>query len=109
MTRRRRPPRRRPSAIGLDPLLDAHPVATLDLHGFRATEVEQAAVNFLSTWQRRAPGAIVHVITGRGRGSGGRPVLRPAVRRFLESAGQAYVREWSPDVDSGGYLVRLRG
>jgi DNA-nicking Smr family endonuclease len=83
-------------------------VATLDLHGFRAAEVEQAVGNFLSTWQRRAPGGVVHVITGRGRGSGGRPVLRPAVRRFLESAGQAVVREWIPDVDAGGYLVRLR-
>jgi DNA-nicking Smr family endonuclease len=94
--------------MGLDALLDARPVATLDLHGFRATEIEQAVRNFLSTWQRRAPGSVVHVITGRGKGSRTHPVVRPAVRRFLESGGQVLVREWSPDVDSGGYLVRLR-
>ena len=105
----RRPGRRSAPGSGLDALLDARPAATLDLHGFRASEVERAVANFLSTWQRRAPGAVVHVITGKGKGSGGRPVLRPAVRRFLQSAGNAYAREWSPDVDAGGYLVRLRG
>lgn len=107
MSRRRRPAQDRPAALGLDALLDAQPVATLDLHGFRAAEVQQAVGNFLSTWRRRAPGGVVHVITGRGRGSGGRPVLRPAVRRLLEAAGPTVVAEWSPDVDAGGFLVRL--
>jgi hypothetical protein len=35
-------------------------------------------------------------------------VLRPAVRRLLELEGQALASEWSPDLDGGGYLIRLR-
>lgn len=107
MSRRRPPVQARPPALGLDALLDARPVATLDLHGFRATEIQQAVGNFLSTWRQRTPGGVVHVITGRGRGSAGRPVLRPAVRRLLEATGPTVVAEWSPDVDAGGFLVRL--
>jgi DNA-nicking Smr family endonuclease len=92
----------------MDALLDARPEATLDLHGFRANEIENAIRNFLSTWQRRAPGRVVHIVTGKGRGSDGGPVLRPAVRRLLELEGKMLASEWSPDVDGGGYLIRLR-
>ena len=52
-----------------DPL-DAPATATLDLHGFNARDAESALKNFLATWKARSPGAVVHVITGKGRGSG---------------------------------------
>jgi hypothetical protein len=47
-----------------DGLLDAAPDATLDLHGFTAIEVASAVRRFLETWQRRKPGALLHIITG---------------------------------------------
>jgi len=106
--RRRHPPRNGPPRRGTEPLLDARPAATLDLHGFRATEIEDAIRNFLATWQRRAPGRVVHIVTGKGRGSDRGPVLRPAVRRLLELEGTTLASEWSPDLDGGGYLIRLR-
>lgn len=103
--KRRRAPRYEP----FDPLLDAEPAAVLDLHGFTAAEAEQAVRNFVTTWQGRAGGQVVHIITGRGRGSPGRPVLRGAVKRFLAADDIArFVAEVQLDLDDGGYLVKLR-
>lgn len=103
--KRRRNPRYEP----FDPLLDAEPAAVLDLHGFTAAEAERAVRNFITTWQRRASGQVVHIITGRGRGSPGRPVLRGAVKRFLAADDVAhFVTDVQLDLDDGGYLVRLR-
>jgi DNA-nicking Smr family endonuclease len=107
MTRRRRRPPSPPGGSGPD-LLDARPRAVLDLHGFRGDEVALAVANFVTSWQRRSPGAVVHIVTGRGRGSAGRPVLAPAVRRCLRGDLAGCVREWCPDVAGGGFLVRLR-
>lgn len=103
--KRRRPPRYEP----FDPLLDAEPAAVLDLHGFTAAEAERAVRNFITTWQGRASGQVVHIITGRGRGSRGRPVLRGAVKRFLAADDLThFVEEVQLDIDDGGYLVKLR-
>ncbi len=103
--KKRRAPRYEP----FDPLLDAEPAAVLDLHGFTAAEAERAVRNFITTWQGRAGGRVVHIITGRGRGSRGRPVLRGAVKRFLAAGDVArFVAEVQLDLDDGGYLVRLR-
>jgi DNA-nicking Smr family endonuclease len=103
--RRRRPASRDPSELDL---LDARPSAVLDLHGFRGEEVRSAVSNFVTSWQRRIPGGVIHIVTGRGRSSAGRPVLAPAVRRCLRDDLAALVTEWCPDVAGGGFLVRLR-
>lgn len=91
-----------------DTLYDDDPVATLDLHGFRVSEIEGALGSFLATWTRRAPGQVVHVITGKGRGSPGRPALRPKVRTLLRGPLAPLARDFGRDVDDGGWLIRLR-
>ncbi len=84
------------------------PVATLDLHGFTASEVPLALSTFFSSWRRRAKGALVHVITGKGKGSVGRPVIRPRVRRLLSEEFHDIVASFEPDETGGGFLVKLK-
>ena len=91
-----------------DPLLDAKPVAVLDLHGYTATEAVEAVRRFLATWARGARGGVVHIITGKGRGSGGRPVLKPKVATLLRTELRHLVADWDRDADDAGYIVRLR-
>ena len=91
-----------------DPLLDARPVATLDLHGFSRAEAKGALVRFVATWRKRASGHVVHVVTGKGRGSGGRSALKPAIRKALQTELAHEITEWARDLDDGGYLVLLR-
>lgn len=55
----------------------------------------------------RQPGALVHVITGKGRGSPGRPVLKSKVKALLRT-GALPVAAWGGDLDGGGYLIRLK-
>jgi DNA-nicking Smr family endonuclease len=90
----------------LEPL-DGPVSDTIDLHGMNAAEAEAAATAFLRRVHRRSRGALVHVITGRGRGSAGRPVLKPRIRTLLKS-GELPVAAWGEDLDGGGYLVRLQ-
>ena len=84
------------------------PVATLDLHGFTASEVPLALSTFFSSWRRRAKGALVHVITGKGKGSPGRPVIQPRVRRLLSEEFHDVVDSFEPDETGGGFLVKLK-
>lgn len=88
-----------------DPL-DGPVSTTLDLHGFRASEVREQLPLFLSGARRRYPRGLVHVITGKGRGSAGGPVLKTIVRTMLRS-GELEVSEWGEDASGGGYLLRL--
>ena len=90
-----------------DPILDQRPVAVLDLHSYSVAEVEPAVCNFIQTWGKRASGSVVHVVTGKGRGSGGAPVIKPRVRQILETQLKGSVREWTRDLDDGGFLVLL--
>ena len=84
------------------------PVAdTLDLHGMTAAEALLATTAFIRRVHRRTPGALVHVITGRGRGSRGMPVLKTRVRTLLRT-GDLPIAEFTSDLDGGGYLIRLR-
>jgi hypothetical protein len=99
---------RAPEFGAADPLLDARPRATLDLHGDTAAQAERRVHDFLATQARLAPGAVVHVITGRGRGSPGRPVLPGAVKRVLRGSAARFVADYDRDLDDGGYMVRLR-
>lgn len=109
MPSRRRKNRNSANPIVVDPILDRNPVAVLDLHGFAAPDVERAVCNFVQTWQRRAAGCVVHIVTGKGRRSGNMPVVKPRVRQVLEMRCKASVREWTRDIDDGGFLVLLRG
>jgi DNA-nicking Smr family endonuclease len=90
----------------LEPL-DGPVTDTLDLHGMTAAQALAAVEAFVRRVRRREPGALVHVITGRGRGSPGLPVLKPKVRTLLKS-GSLPVSHWGEDLDGGGYLLRLQ-
>ncbi len=83
-------------------------VATLDLHGFRASEVSLALETFLTSWRRRAKGCVVHIITGKGKGSPGRPVLKPRVRRLLTDDYKDRIDWFEQDDSGGGFLVKLK-
>lgn len=90
-----------------DPLLDARPAATLDLHGQTRLQAEQSVRSFLASSARRHPGKVVHIITGKGKSSAAGAVLKPAVRQIIKAAGPL-VAEFDADVDGGGFLIRLR-
>jgi DNA-nicking Smr family endonuclease len=105
----RRPPARAHHApfLGAD-LLDARPGAVLDLHGRTASEARDMVRSVLSLAARRGSGSVVHIITGKGRGSAGRPVLRGAVAGMLRGELAPRVADWARDVDDGGFLVRVK-
>ena len=97
--------RRGASHDPFDPL--SGPIAdTLDLHGMRAAEALGAVTAFLRRSRRRTPGALVHIVTGKGRGSAGMPVLKTRVRTLLRDA-ELPIADFAEDLDGGGYLVRL--
>ncbi len=83
-------------------------VATLDLHGFVASEVSLALETFLTSWRRRAKGGVVHIITGKGKGSPGLPVLKPRVRRLLTNDYNDRIDWFEQDDSGGGFLVKLK-
>ena len=93
-----------------DALLDAPVVEELDLHGFTAVEAPAIVRGFLEGWHRRGAGAgaVVHIITGRGKGSKGGPVLRRVVAGLLQGALRPLVADWALDDAGGGFKVRLR-
>jgi hypothetical protein len=89
-----------------DPLLDAVPDATLDLHGMTVADARRAVTAFVMLWRGRKPGAVLHIVTGKGRGSAGRPALRPAVRAMLRGELRPALADWTTDVDEGGFLLQ---
>lgn len=91
-----------------DPL-DGTPSDTLDLHGFTAAEAMTHLEQYLGRQRKRAPGALLHIITGRGRNSPSGPVLKTRLRSFLRADAGGLVAAWSRDHDDGGFLVRLKG
>src|SRR5712692_9866852 len=94
---------RHPAFDSRDPLLDARADGELDLHGFGAVEARSAVRAFLESWQRRKAGAVVHIITGKGKGSAGGPV-----KTLLGGELRAMVAESQLDDGEGGYRVRVR-
>lgn len=98
--------RRRPTSDPFDPL-DGPVAETLDLHGFRASEAREQLPPYLATARKRNPGGVIHIITGKGRGSPGHPVLKTVVRTLLRSGAIAGVREWNTDSAGGGFLIRF--
>ncbi len=97
-----------PSFSSHDPLLDTPPAATLDLHGDTGVEARARVRSFLETWRRRQPGAVLHIITGKGKGSAAGPVLRGLVKTLLQGDLREFVAEWARDEAEGGYKLRVR-
>ena len=58
--------------------------------------------------RRQRGGAVIHVITGKGRGSSGGAVLRPLVSGLLKGELRPLVADWSLDESDGGFRVRVR-
>jgi DNA-nicking Smr family endonuclease len=93
---------------GIDPLLDAKPSAFIDLHGMTGQQCRQILPNRLSSWRNMYAGKVVHIITGKGKGSIGEPVLKNLVRKLLRGTLSAYISDFTEDIDAGGYLVMLK-
>jgi DNA-nicking Smr family endonuclease len=89
---------------------DRPAAATFDLHGQSVVEAATNAERFLSAQARARPGAVVRLITGRGRSGGGAPV-RTRVRTLLRALkdGGRLVRDFVLEETEGSYLVRLMG
>jgi DNA-nicking Smr family endonuclease len=51
---------------------------------------------------------VIRIVTGKGLGSPGQPVLFPLVRRWLETGLAAQVAVVSVGADGGSYLVRMK-
>jgi DNA-nicking Smr family endonuclease len=88
---------------------DRRPEAELDLHGQTVMEAVANADRFLRAQRKARPGAVIRVVTGRGRGGGGAPI-RTRVRtllRVLRDEG-AVVRDYLLEDSEGSFLVRLR-
>jgi hypothetical protein len=81
--------------------------AEVDLHGFTGDQAERRADGFLRGWALREPGAVVRVITGRGAGSDGAPVIQTRIRTGLDGVWADLVEEWAVDIGGGAFLVRL--
>ena len=90
---------------------DREPVMTFDLHGQSVLEAEQNAARFLASQRKARPGAVVRLITGRGRGSGGPSPIRTRVRTLLRQEKEAgrLVRDFVLEESEGSFLVRLTG
>ena len=108
MSRKRaKPPYTSRHANPLDPL-DGRPSDTLDLHGFRGAEAVAHLEQYLTRERKRTPGALVHVITGKGHHSPNGPVLTSVVRRAILADAGRRIAAWARDDDEGGYLIRLK-
>ncbi len=99
---------RQPRFDSRDDLLDGTG-ATLDLHGAAPPRRRRRSASFIAAQARNARGSVVHIITGKGRGSANGSVLRPAVAVELRSPACApLIADWARDADDGGYKVKLR-
>ncbi|HKT60986.1 MAG TPA: Smr/MutS family protein [Gemmatimonadales bacterium] len=83
--------------------------ATFDLHGQAVSEAVANAERFLRAQVRVRPGAVVRLITGRGRAGGGAPI-RTRVRTLLRTLREtgSVVRDYVLEESEGSFLVRLR-
>lgn len=89
---------------------DRPPDAVFDLHGQSVLEAATNAERFLRTQARTRRGAVVRLITGRGRSGGSAPIrtrVRVLLRRLKESG--SVVRDYVLEDTEGSYLVRLSG
>jgi DNA-nicking Smr family endonuclease len=89
---------------------DRTPAATFDLHGQTVSEAAANADRFLRAQAKARPGAVVRLITGRGRAGGGAPI-RTRVRSLLRALREqgTVVRDYVLEETEGSFLVRLMG
>ena len=89
---------------------DRPPAATFDLHGQTVSEAAANADRFLRAQAKARPGAVVRVITGRGRAGGGAPIrtrVRSQLRALREQG--TVVRDYVLEETEVSFLVRLIG
>jgi DNA-nicking Smr family endonuclease len=89
---------------------DRTPAATFDLHGQTVSEAAANADRFLRAQAKARPGAVVRLITGRGRAGGGAPIrtrVRSQLRTLREQG--TVVRDYVLEETEGSFLVRLMG
>jgi hypothetical protein len=101
----RRPDPRRPHGVSREAWGAVHPL--LDLHGATGDEARRRA----EVWLRdRCTDGVrtVVVVTGRGRHSGGFPVLRGEIEDLLRGLKGTLVAEFSLVSGGGGFRVELR-
>lgn len=81
---------------------------TYDLHGQSVSEAVANAERFLRAQARVRRGAIVRLVTGRGRTGGGAPI-RTRVRTLLRGLREdgRVVRDYVLEEGEGSFLVRL--
>jgi len=82
-------------------------MADLDLHGFTADGAARRLEDFLETHAVRSAGEVVRVITGRGAGSSGAPVVQQRVRELITGRLAHRVEDWAVDMGGGAYLLRI--
>ena len=92
----------------VDSLLGKPVTESLDLHGLTAAQAEAQVDFFLARHSGLETGAVVRIVTGKGRRSESDPVLLPLVQRLLEGKLARYVARHRLDVGSGAYLVQVR-
>ena len=97
-----------PEMTGIARLLSESPVATLDLHGYTGAEARPRVRDFLTTHSRISAGGVVHIITGKGTGSSGMPVLPGVVRDMLDDDVAGLVDDYAGMMGGGGWAVRMR-
>jgi DNA-nicking Smr family endonuclease len=84
--------------------------ATFDLHGQTVLEAAANTERFLRAQGRARPGAVVRLVTGRGRGGGGAPIrsrVRTLLRQLRDSRQVVWAYELEPG--EGSFLVLLLG
>jgi DNA-nicking Smr family endonuclease len=92
----------------MDRLLDGRASAVVDLHGMTAKQCRELLPQRLAILRKMYGGKIVHIITGKGKGSIGQPVLKNIVANLLRSSLRSHLHDFSEDVDGGGYLIKMR-
>ncbi len=80
---------------------------TLDLHGMSADHAERRLLLFFQRHGASSRGRVVHVITGKGSGSQGPPVLPGLVREILMYDLRTTVSEFGGLPGGGGFAVRI--
>lgn len=96
-----------PELTGKALLLVETPVEVLDLHGMDAVGAERRLRFVLERHRVTSPGRVVHVITGKGTGSVGAPVLPGLVRELLEQDLSSDLTEFAGLPGGGGFAVRI--
>jgi DNA-nicking Smr family endonuclease len=88
---------------------DRRPDSEFDLHGQTVLEAVANAERFLRAQGKARPGAVVRVVTGRGRAGGGAPI-RTRVGTLLRGMRDqgTVVRDYLLEDSEGSFLVRLR-